>query len=414
MRKDWTTVQAQCKSVRAISTEPLGKLPSPLAGRLVRPGANPKNEEMQMFKKSLAAVAVLGAFAGSALAADVQLYGLVDLGLNWTQVDNGKTTTDSFGMGSGQNSGSRFGLKGTEDLGNGYKVGFNLENSFKADDGAFDKGSRLFHRESILFVQTPYGELSAGRTGGLDSGVGRYGQMGSGATAMSTGWDNIAKTSKVFLGLGDRMDNTLTYQSPKFAGVTVLAQASLKKSNVNDKGVAIETEEGSSDADRYYALGVTYGAGALNAGLVYSQTDWNRTELKDQTNDDNQTVVSAFANYDFGMVKPMVAVQYFDGGKDVDVANTALNKGYGFVVGGTAPLVGGTLKVQLGWNDYEDVKTGATEGNNIITGVGYEYSLSKRTFVYTAAGYTQVKTEKAGVETKTKTSEVMLGMVHKF
>lgn len=86
-----------------------------------------------MFKKSLAAVAVLGAFAGSALAADVQLYGLVDLGLNWTQVDNGKTTTDSFGMGSGQNSGSRFGLKGTEDLGNGYKVGFNLENSFKAD-----------------------------------------------------------------------------------------------------------------------------------------------------------------------------------------------------------------------------------------------------------------------------------------
>lgn len=361
-----------------------------------------------------ASVAVLGAFAGSALAADVQLYGLVDLGLNWTQVDNGKTTTDSFGMGSGQNSGSRFGLKGTEDLGNGYKVGFNLENSFKADDGAFDKGSRLFHRESILFVQTPYGELSAGRTGGLDSGVGRYGQMGSGATAMSTGWDNIAKTSKVFLGLGDRMDNTLTYQSPKFAGVTVLAQASLKKSNVNDKGVAIETEEGSSDADRYYALGVTYGAGALNAGLVYSQTDWNRTELKDQTNDDNQNVVSAFANYDFGMVKPMVAVQYFDGGKDVDVANTALNKGYGFVVGGTAPLVGGTLKVQLGWNDYEDVKTGATEGNNIITGVGYEYPLSKRTFVYTAAGYTQVKTEKAGVETKTKTSEVMLGMVHKF
>ena len=321
-----------------------------------------------MFKKSLAAVAVLGAFAGSALAADVQLYGLVDLGLNWTQVDNGKTTTDSFGLGSGQNSGSRFGLKGTEDLGNGYKVGFNLENSFKADDGAFDKGSRLFHRESILFVQTPYGELSAGRTGGLDSGVGRYGQMGSGATAMSTGWDNIAKTSKVFLGLGDRMDNTLTYQSPKFAGVTLLAQASLKKSNVNEEGDAIKTEEGSSDADRYYALGVTYGAGALNAGLVYSQTDWNRTELKGQTNDDNQTVVSAFANYDFGMVKPMVAVQYFDGGKDVDV-DTALNKGYGFVVGGTAPLVGGTLKVQLGWNDYEDVKTGATEGNNIITGI---------------------------------------------
>ena len=368
-----------------------------------------------------ASVAVLGAFAGSALATDVQLYGLVDLGLNWTQVDNGKTTTDSFGMGSGQNSGSRFGLKGTEDLGNGYKVGFNLENSFKADDGAFDKGSRLFHRESILFVQTPYGELSAGRTGGLDSGVGRYGQMGSGATAMSTGWDNIAKTSKVFLGLGDRMDNTLTYQSPKFAGVTVLAQASLKKSNVNDKGVAIETEEGSSDADRYYALGVTYGAGALNAGLVYSQTDWNRTELKDQTNDDNQTVVSAFANYDFGMVKPMVAVQYWDGGLDkVNVEyfknDGGMTKGYGVVVGATAPVLGGNFKATVGYNDYESIRTSdAYDGNNFMVGVGFEYPLSERTLVYTAAGYNQFDTDYAnGDKDKEKSSEVMFGMVHKF
>lgn len=239
-----------------------------------------------MFKKSLAAVAVLGAFAGSALAADVQLYGLVDLGLNWTNTDNGKTTTDSFSMTSGQNSGSRFGLKGTEDLGNGYTVGFILENSFKADDGALDKGSRLFHRESILYVQTPYGELSAGRTGGLDSGVGRYGMLSGSATPMSTGWDNIAKTGKIFLGLGDRMDNTLTYKTPTFAGVTVYAQASLKKSNVDEKGVAIEDQEGSSKADRYYALGVKYAAGALNAGLAVSQTDWNREDLKTQTNDD--------------------------------------------------------------------------------------------------------------------------------
>lgn len=123
--------------------------------------------------------------------------------------------------------------------------------------------------------------------------------------------------------------------------------------------------------------------------------------------------MSAFANYDFGMVKPMgVAVQYFDGGKDADAA--ALNKGYGIVVGATAPLVGGTLKAQFGYNDYEDVKTGATDGNNFIAGVGYEYPLSKRTFLYTAAGYTQEKTETAGVEAKTKTSEVMFGMVHSF
>ena len=73
-------------------------------------------------KKTLAALAVLGAFAGSAMAADVTLYGLVDYGFSYEHVDGDtadKDAQDTFQMKSGQNSGSRFGLKGTEDLGNG-------------------------------------------------------------------------------------------------------------------------------------------------------------------------------------------------------------------------------------------------------------------------------------------------------
>ena len=378
-----------------------------------------------MFKKSLAAVAVLGAFAGSALAADVQLYGVVDLGLNWTQTDDGVTKTDSFSMASGQNSGSRFGLKGTEDLGNGYKVGFNLENSFKADDGALDKGSRLFHRESLLFVQTPFGEISAGRTGALDAGTGRYNLMGSGATAIGTGWDKVGCSSDVLLGTGSRMDNTLTFKSPNMAGFTVLAQASLKKDNTSNT----DGEEGSSDAERYYGLGVTYGVGAFNTGLVVSQADYGRAAVNGNNpqNDDDMLTVSGFVNYDFGMIKPMFAAQYWDGGKDYDGAASVnitsdnknyATKGYGLVVGATAPVVGGTLKVTAGWNDYETLfetaQDGNGEGNNFMVGVGYEYPLSKRTFVYTAAGYSEKKVEWKTEEDKTKTSEVMFGMVHKF
>ncbi len=378
-----------------------------------------------MFKKSLAAVAVLGAFAGSALAADVQLYGVVDLGLNWTQTDDGVTKTDSFSMASGQNSGSRFGLKGTEDLGNGYKVGFNLENSFKADDGALDKGSRLFHRESLLFVQTPFGEISAGRTGALDAGTGRYNLMGSGATAIGTGWDKVGCSSDVLLGTGSRMDNTLTFKSPNMAGFTVLAQASLKKDNTSKT----DGEEGSSDAERYYGLGVTYGVGAFNTGLVVSQADYGRAAVNGNNpqNDDDMLTVSGFVNYDFGMIKPMFAAQYWDGGKDYDGAASVnitsdkknyATKGYGLVVGATAPVVGGTLKVTAGWNDYETLfetaPDGNGEGNNFMVGVGYEYPLSKRTFVYTAAGYSEKKVEWKTEEDKTKTSEVMFGMVHKF
>lgn len=78
-------------------------------------------------KKTLAAVAVLGAFAGSALAADVQLYGIVDTGVRYLHSDMDKPNvdaTDKFSMESGMASGSRWGIKGVEDLGNGLKVGF--------------------------------------------------------------------------------------------------------------------------------------------------------------------------------------------------------------------------------------------------------------------------------------------------
>ena len=380
-----------------------------------------------MFKKSLAAVAVLGAFAGTALAADVQLYGLVDLGVNWTstKVYNADTNsydkTDSFGLNSGQNSGSRFGLKGVEDLGNGYKVGFVLEKGFKADDGALETGGRLFHRESLLFVQSAWGELSFGRTGGLDAGTGRYNLMGSGASAIGTGWDKVGDSRVALMGTGDRMDNTITYKSPDFAGFNVYAQASLKKDNVTDldnKGV-----EGSSDADRYYAVAATYGVGALKTGLVYSQTDYSRVTVNTKTgSDDTSHVISAFANYDFGMVKPMVAVQYWDGGLNVASGDKhfkndgGLTKGYGMVVGATAPLFGGSFKATVGYNDYEDLADVKTyDGNNLMLGAAYEYPLSKRTSVYTAAGYSQIEKDMvAGDKIKNKTSEVMFGMIHKF
>lgn len=126
-------------------------------------------------KKTLAALAVLGAFAGSAAAADVTLYGVVDLGLNYQYSKVGDAdAVNTFKEQAGQNSGSRFGLKGTEDLGNGVKVGFILENGFAADDGTMSQGGRLFGREANLFVTGDFGTLSMGRVGALSAGVGSY------------------------------------------------------------------------------------------------------------------------------------------------------------------------------------------------------------------------------------------------
>ena len=96
-------------------------------------------------KKTLTALAVLGTFAGGALAANVELYGLIDesiLHSNGKVVDaNGGTTRlHKNELLSGLIAGPRVGLKGTEDLGNGWKVGFVLENGFDIDNGAFGQG----------------------------------------------------------------------------------------------------------------------------------------------------------------------------------------------------------------------------------------------------------------------------------
>ena len=150
-------------------------------------------------KKTLAAVAVLGAFAGSAIAADVTLYGVVDMGLNYSHVDmdGAADDLDSFTMESGQQSGSRWGLKGTEDLGNGLTVGFVLENGFTADDGA-DGGDAMFDRESMLFLEGGFGKLAFGRIGSFNQGQGSFSKIGM-LTPFGTSFgDYAAQAGNIF------------------------------------------------------------------------------------------------------------------------------------------------------------------------------------------------------------------------
>ena len=103
-----------------------------------------------MMKKSLLALSVAAAAMG-AQAADVQVYGLIDTSLSFVSSDAdiaGHDRVNSFSMENAKEFGSRFGLKGSEDLGNGYKVAFVLESGIKSDDGSLDQGGKLFGREA--------------------------------------------------------------------------------------------------------------------------------------------------------------------------------------------------------------------------------------------------------------------------
>ena len=366
-----------------------------------------------MFKKTLAAVAVLGAFAGSAFAANVTMYGIIDTGLGYTSIDKGYgEDVNTFDMRAGQNSANRFGVKGEEDLGNGVKVGFSLENGFSSDDGKLSTADRLFDREALLYVAGDFGELGMGRQGDLASGNGRYGLFGGKVSPFSTGWSDIAG-HKYVMGAGfGRMDNSVTYKTPTFAGFNVLAQYSFKKDS------AKEGREGSSAVDRQYALGASFTAGDLYLTGIVTQT--NLKSLGQQDVEDPLTV-SLGGNYNFGVAKLYVATQYF---KDSDLAVKMIQNvekvgefdGFGLSVGADVPAFGGTAKVLVGYMDAEDQTSAANDVQRYTFSVGYEYPLSKRTFVYGGAGYYMDSYDKveAGHDDKASVAAVNAGLVHKF
>lgn len=398
-------------------------------------------------KKTLAALAVLGAFAGSAAAADVTLYGVVDLGLNYQYSKVGDAdAVNTFKEQAGQNSGSRFGLKGTEDLGNGVKVGFILENGFAADDGTMSQGGRLFGREANLFVTGDFGTLSMGRVGALSAGVGSYNVV-YGYTVFGTGWGDTAGAKSLFnLSDRDRMDNTVTYVTPSFAGVKVYAQYSFNRSGQEAAG-------NERNNDRYAALGAKYELGAFSTGLVVD-TVLNRNGT--DANSEDSLGVTWGASYDFGVAKVYGMAQYGknenklggystsllnddDGaGNTTKVLSDEGLEGYALTLGVTAPVAGGTVFAQANYTDGQtssDVVVKLTSGSSTpsvnvdadITrwgvAAGYSYPFSKRTYVYTYAAYNEGKADLTAKlagkpdtsgSLKDKVGEFGLGLVHSF
>ena len=383
-------------------------------------------------KKSLTALAVLSMFAGASMAANVTMYGAIDTGLQYSNVDDGvNSDVSTFEMSTGANTASRFGLKGTEDLGNGLKLGFVLENGFDSDDGELGNGNRLFGREALVYLDGAWGQLGMGRVGELTSGNGTYGLFGSKVSPFSTGWGKVAGHKYVMAGDFDRLDNTVTYKSPNFAGFNVYAQYSFDSNTKKDfDSVAPDTQhgrEGSAGVDRQYGVGVTYTAGNLYVAGIVQQTNVASNIGTTRTEYDDPLTVSLGGNYDFGVAKLFVATQYF---KDSSLYQDALQEaqvsghngdyaydGFGLTVGTAVPVFGGTAKALVGYMSAEDqAKTDAKDFDRYAFSVGYEYPLSKRTFLYSGASYWADSYDKTvGTnDDKASTIAVNAGLVHTF
>jgi predicted porin len=112
------------------------------------------------------AFTVLLAATGSSLAqTGVNLYGIVDVGVRATDGLPGATTS----VASGVNQTSRWGIRGQENLGGGWKAVFRLEGGMNADTGTQAKSDRLFDRQAWAGLESPYGQLAVGRQANLIS-----------------------------------------------------------------------------------------------------------------------------------------------------------------------------------------------------------------------------------------------------
>lgn len=302
-------------------------------------------------KRSLLALAALTAFAGAASAqSSVTMYGRVDLSI-------GKNIgSDAKFLANG--SGSRLGMRGTEDLGGGMSALFNIETRFDADTGAAQNfnvrgltptgttpapgtSNRFWGARSLVGLQGGFGQIVFGREYTTAF-------LGNQLIADPWGWDTVAAQNGI-TGLGGiakvRNDSSITYKIGG-GGFSFGAQ------------IAEATDAINTFDSKPTNFNVGYAAGPLNASFGYEKT--GRVDEK---------MWSVQASYNLGFMKPG-----FFYGKGTTVNDTADHKGMMFTV--TAPMGAGEFRAS-----YGTLKANDTTVSKRLA-AGYHYSMSKRTTLY--------------------------------
>ncbi|MEX3941511.1 porin [Paraburkholderia sp. BR10937] len=205
-------------------------------------------------KKTLMVAALTGVFATAAHAqSSVTLYGLIDAGITYTNNQHGHSNWQAT---SGTVNGSRWGLRGAEDLGGGLKAIFTLENGFSIMNGTSKQSSRMFGRQAFVgLASDQYGAVTLGRQ--YDSVVDYLAPLSNtgtqyGGTIAAHPFDNDNLNNSV------RFNNTVKYSSVNYAGFKF--------------GGTYSFSNGTEFANnRAYSFGASYNWGGLNVAAGYLQ-----------------------------------------------------------------------------------------------------------------------------------------------
>jgi GBP family porin len=205
--------------------------------------------------KLIMAVALLGVSCLAHAQSSVTLYGIINEAITYSSSQGGHSAFQLTGNGE---YGSRWGLRGAEDLGGGTKAIFTLENGFNPVNGTLGQNSRMFGRQAYVgFSNLNYGTLTFGRQ--YDAVVGTLQTMTSngawGGVMFSHPYDNDNTDDYL------RVNNSIKYVSPNFKGFTGTAM------------YAFSNASGSFANNRMWSVGGIYSLGAFSIAAAYSLYD---------------------------------------------------------------------------------------------------------------------------------------------
>ncbi len=356
-------------------------------------------------QKKIIALAVAGLASTAAFAqSNVTIYGVVDVGYSRASSSDTLGLESRSALDSGLQSGSRIGFKGTEDLGNGLKASFVLENSIGVDTGA----GPAMTRQSFLALSNQYGTVAAGRQYTPQYGmVTKLDPFGTGTVGDVTYGRGVYGMGVAVAPTTIRVDNLLAYVSPTFGGgFNVIAGYTAN---------AIGNEAAISDNNaQLWAINPNYSNGPLFVGLNYHQAKVDAINYKDK-------VWDLGASYDFGVVK--VAGLYGQLKNDLFDSKTKQ-----WMLGATVPVgAAGNVLVSYSRNTTDTGLVGVADAKASKWAIGYTHSLSKRTNLY--AAYAKISTNNVAegqfsvlngnftpfsASTADYTSGVSLGIRHMF
>ncbi|MHB1666546.1 porin, partial [Thiomonas sp.] len=327
-------------------------------------------------KKSLLALAVLGAFSGAAFAqSSVQLYGIIDLGV--AHYSNGNSSVTK--LGTGIQAGSRIGIKGTEDLGGGLSAFFDAETGFCANGGTYASapgnvgfctggnlgyggGGGFMQRQAFAGLKGNFGAVSFGRQYTLtfldQANIDPFGYGMTGTIS------NIG-----LIGAPARASQSIIYQSPNFSGFNV-AGLYVFGDGMSSGGALTPPAGSTYNTTGQYNLHGGYNNGPIMVGVDYLRENWYNGNAAAK-----HTMI--VGSYDFGVAK--LAGMYAQNQQGT-VAGTSGDKLDVWMLGATVPVGPGSI---LASYTAEKDKTTAGLGAKQYA-IGYTYSLSKRTNLYTS------------------------------